>query len=89
MAVSTATWTGSTPEMPGRADARAAAYVAAGFRRLAWQVIDLTGDEPRCRVRGLRYRLPAERTVSLPAALGLRDLGVPTLVRFTRRDREG
>jgi hypothetical protein len=72
--------------VPGRPDPAAAARVRAGFRRLAWQEIDLTDGTPHCAVRGLRYRLPGTRPVSLGAALALAVDGLPTLVRVRSRE---
>ena len=73
-------------EIPFRPDSRAAGRVASGFKRLAWQEIDLTDGTPHCAVRGLRYRLPERRPVSLGAALALAAEGLPTVVRVPTRE---
>jgi hypothetical protein len=68
-------------DVPGHPDPVAAAHVKLAFRRLAWQKIDLTDGTPHCEVRGLRYRLPGSRPVSVGAALALAAGGLPTVVR--------
>ena len=68
-------------ELPGRPDGRAADQVAACYRRLVWQRIDVHGDRVECRLRGVRHRLPADRLIGLGAALALAERGLPTLVR--------
>ena len=74
-------------EVPRQPDSRAARAVERGFRRLAWQEIDLTGVEPKATVRGLRYRLPEVRSVSVGAALALAQSGLPTVVRVPSGER--
>jgi hypothetical protein len=67
--------------LPGWPDRQSADHVAAGYRRLVWQRIDLHRGAATCHVRGVRHRLPAERPISLEAALALAERGLPTLVR--------
>jgi hypothetical protein len=82
-------------DVPGRPDRAAAERVGAGLRRLVWQRIEVAGPEVRCTVRGVRHRLPCERSVSLGAALGLAERGLPTVVHVVAagaagdRERDG
>ena len=69
-----------TVELPALPDDLGARHVTAGYRRLTWQQIDVVGDVVVCRLRGVRHRLPADRPVSLGAALALAADGLPTVV---------
>ncbi len=75
----------------GRADAevtmgatpnhRLAQCLTAGFRRLAWVRIDVSGTVVRCEVAGIARRVHHCR-LPLAAALGLAEAEVPTVVRM-------
>jgi hypothetical protein len=70
--------------LPVRPDARAARSRARAARRISWIAIDVDEADP-ARSRGTLvctpHRLPVSSAVSLPAALGLARLGIPTVVR--------
>ena len=69
-----------TVELPTVPDPVGARHVSAGYRRLTWQQIDVSGDAVDCRLRGVRHRLPADRPVSLGTALALAAGGLPTVI---------
>lgn len=55
--------------------------LTAGFRRLVWVRIDLTGPAPRCVVSGT-VRRPCTQRLPLAAALALSEAGIPAVVRL-------
>lgn len=62
-------------------DPALARRLTAGFRRLAWVRIDLTGPAPRCQVSGT-VRRPRAVHLPLAAALALIDARIPAVVRL-------
>ncbi len=64
-----------------RPDQVLARRLTAGFRRLAWVRIDLTGPAPRCQVSGT-VRRPRTLHVPVAAALALVDARIPAVVRL-------
>lgn len=62
-------------------DPALARRLTAGFRRLAWVRIDLTGPAPRSQVSGT-VRRPRSQQLPLAAALALVDAGIPAVVRL-------
>lgn len=52
-----------------------------GMRRVDWVRILVAGGTVRCDAQGVGHRLPCRRPLSLGAALALRAVGVPTIIR--------
>lgn len=55
--------------------------LTAGFRRLGWVRLDLSGAVPRCQISGIARR-PRTQQLPLAAALALVDAGIPSVVRL-------
>lgn len=72
--------------VPAGPDPSLARGVTAGFRRLSWVRIDLSGPTARCRVSGAS-RQPRSQAIPLAAALALADAGFPAVVRVPKGGR--
>ena len=69
--------------IPAVPDADQATRLTAGFRRLAWVLLDATGDGWRCEVSGVARR-PRRQRLPVSAALALIQGGTPAVVHLRR-----